>query len=115
MWPAISRSRGRQEHDLLQHCRATEQGRWPRGPRASIGANIFICSEDGIADTIRPRLEAAGADLSLVHVLDSTIKREGKLRGFTLQNDLDLLGEAIDKIGNVDHELYGQDRQPSHD
>jgi predicted ATP-dependent serine protease len=31
---------------------------WPSGPRANTGATIFICSEDGIADTIRPRAEA---------------------------------------------------------
>jgi hypothetical protein len=34
---------------------------WPRGSHARVGSTIFICSEVGIADTIRPRAEAAGA------------------------------------------------------
>jgi len=33
-------------------------------------AVILLSAEDGIADTIRPRLEAHGADLERVHVLD---------------------------------------------
>ena len=51
---------------------------WPLGPRTPMGASIFICSEDGIADTVRPRCEAAGADLKLVHVLKSTFVKNGK-------------------------------------
>jgi hypothetical protein len=45
---------------------------WPNGERAPIGRSLFICSEDDIADTILPRAEAAGADLSMVRVLRST-------------------------------------------
>ena len=74
---------------------------WPHGPRASVRSTIFICSEDGIADTVRPRAEAAGADLSMLHVLESTIVRDGRVRTFTLQDDLDILGEAIKSVGNA--------------
>lgn len=34
------------------------------------GSVLFLTSEDGLGDTIRPRLDAAGADLDRVHVLD---------------------------------------------
>jgi putative DNA primase/helicase len=74
---------------------------WPRGPRARIGSTIFICSEDGIADTIRPRAEAAGANLDKLHVFESTLIRDGKRRTFSLQDDLDMLGAAIEKVGDV--------------
>jgi len=74
---------------------------WPRGPRAMVGATIFICSEDGIADTVRPRAEAAGADLTMLHVFESTMVRDGKRKTFNLQDDLDMLGAAIDRVGNA--------------
>lgn len=47
-------------------------GHWPiRGEgKAPLGDVILISAEDDAADTIRPRLEAAGADLSRVHILD---------------------------------------------
>jgi len=51
-------------------------------------------AEDGVADTIKPRLQKMGADCSRVHVLDC-VKRltpEGKIieRGFTLADVADL-------------------------
>jgi len=69
---------------------------WPHGPRADIGGTIFICSEDGIADTVRPRAEAADADLTQLHVFESTLLKNGKRKTFNLQDDLGLLGQAID-------------------
>lgn len=74
---------------------------WPLGPRAPMGASIFICSEDGIADTVRPRCEAAGADLGLLHVFKSTFVKDGKRKTFNLQDDLDVLGQATKQVGNV--------------
>jgi hypothetical protein len=74
---------------------------WPFGARAEVASTIFLCSEDGVADTVRPRAEAAGADISKLFVLSSTIIKDGKARGFTLQNDLDLLGNAVTKVGDV--------------
>ncbi|MGH8272518.1 MAG: AAA family ATPase, partial [Gammaproteobacteria bacterium] len=47
-------------------------GRWPiRGEGvAPAGDVVLVSAEDDPADTIRPRLEAAGADLNRVHILD---------------------------------------------
>ena len=41
------------------------------GHRPQIGNVVLLSAEDGIGDTIRPRLEAAGADLRRVVVLES--------------------------------------------
>ena len=45
---------------------------WPLvfGGVAPIGSVLFLSAEDGLADTIRPRLDAAGADVAKVHALD---------------------------------------------
>jgi hypothetical protein len=58
--------------DLIARISKGEQ--WPRfaaqeGKRAPPGSVILLCKEDDIARIIRPRLEAAGADLSKIHML----------------------------------------------
>jgi AAA domain-containing protein len=52
---------------------------------------ILLCAEDGLADTIRPRLEAAGADLTRIYALTET--PEGK--PYAIPRDLSLIEEAI--------------------
>lgn len=43
-------------------------GRWPLSDEsAPIGDTLMLAAEDDIADTLRPRLEEAGADLSRIH------------------------------------------------
>jgi putative DNA primase/helicase len=81
--------------------RLTTGRHWPNGPRAPMGSAIFICSEDDVADTIRPRAEAAGANLDMLHVLKSTVVRDGKRKTFSLQHDLAVLGEAVSQLGNA--------------
>src|SRR5262249_11201163 len=49
--------------------RVTRGRPWPTGETAPQGRVLFLCAEDAIADTIRPRLDAAGADVSAVDVL----------------------------------------------
>jgi hypothetical protein len=48
----------------------TTGGRWPDATRSPLGSAIFITCEDDAGDTIGPRLDAAGADVSRVHLLD---------------------------------------------
>src|SRR5208282_2701308 len=49
-------------------------GQWPVDrTRCERGNVIILSAEDDAEDTIRPRLEAAGADLSRVFVLDAVI------------------------------------------
>jgi hypothetical protein len=70
------------------------------------GHVIFLSAEDDPADTIRPRLEAAGADLSRVFILDAVVESYlsdgGKVvRAFNLAKDMARLGEMLAEIGNV--------------
>lgn len=40
---------------------------WPDGTRCPRGDVVILSAEDGLADTIRPRLDAAGGDATRVH------------------------------------------------
>lgn len=71
---------------------------WPDGTPAPRGSVIFLNAEDDAADTIRPRLDAAGADVAKVWTLDATARRdeEGEYeRGVDLAADLDVLEAAF--------------------
>jgi hypothetical protein len=82
--------------------RLSREDRWPpHKTRAPFGSTIFICSEDGVADTIKPRAEAAGADVNMLHVFQSSLTKNGKRKTFSLQDDLELLGDSIKEVGNA--------------
>lgn len=79
---------------------------WPvDGICAERGSAIILSAEDDPADTIRPRLEAAGADLARCHVVDAAqdIGDDGKprRRGFSLVDDLARLDAELRRIGDV--------------
>jgi hypothetical protein len=78
-------------------------GEWPCGEgRAPLGSVIILSAEDGEADTIVPRLMAAGSDLSKVHIITAVRSDDGKgRRAFNLRADLDLLEAKIGEIGDV--------------
>jgi hypothetical protein len=79
----------------------TTGGAWPcEEGRAPIGSALILSAEDDAADTIRPRLDAAGADVTRVHLISAVRQGDGKGRcTFNLQADLALLEEAIKHIG----------------
>jgi hypothetical protein len=58
---------------------------------------LLLSAEDGLADTIRPRLDAAGADSTRVHAL-TAIKTLDGARPVNLANDLPCLREAMDAV-----------------
>jgi len=77
-------------------------GAWPADQvLADIGNVVFLNAEDDAADTLRPRLDAAGADVRRCHVLDAILDREGKPRGFSLGQDLEALEALLDRLGGV--------------
>lgn len=79
----------------------TTGGDWPCGEgRAQLGSVIVLSAEDGAADTIVPRLIAAGADLTRVHIVSAVAEPNGR-RGFNLQSDITLLEKKIAEIGDV--------------
>jgi AAA domain len=81
----------------------TTGGPWPCGEgRAPLGSVIILCAEDGAADTIVPRLMAAGANLSRVHIVSAVRVQDGKgRRAFNLQSDLELLEHEIKRIDDI--------------
>ena len=85
----------------------TTGGIWPVDKsRCERGNVIFLSAEDDAEDTGRPRLEAAGADLSRVFILDAVVdgyRSDGSevQRGFNLKTDLIRLGNMLDEIGGA--------------
>lgn len=80
--------------------------RWPvGGGYAPLGSVLMLSDEDSKADTIRPRLDAAGADCSMVHgmqmVQEITEDGETLNRGFSLAKDIDRLATRVEEIGDV--------------
>jgi putative DNA primase/helicase len=77
-------------------------GEWPCGEgHAPLGNVIILSAEDGAADTIIPRLMAAGADRERVHVVSAVLDTDGNRRTLNLQHDLDLLEKKIAEVGDV--------------
>jgi hypothetical protein len=56
---------------------------------------VLLTGEDGIGDTIRPRLEAAGADLGRVAVLTAVRDAEGRPRPPILPDDVEAVRRAV--------------------
>jgi putative DNA primase/helicase len=80
----------------------TTGGAWPCGEgRSPVGNCIILNAEDGAADTIVPRLIAAGADLRRVHVISAVRSADGGRRSLDLKRDLELLEQKIAEIGDV--------------
>lgn len=85
----------------------TTGGTWPVDhERPAIGSVILLNAEDDAVDTLRPRLEAAGADLARVHVIDGVIRGytgAGDCQSgmFSLEEDLTALEAELTKIGDV--------------
>lgn len=72
----------------------------PDGP-ARPPTGVVLCSaEDGLGDTIRPRLDAVGADLSRVLAVTGIPDEDGE-RMLTLPDDVPALEAAIQEIGAV--------------
>ena len=80
----------------------TTGGRWPDGSRCLEPGNALIwSSEDDPADTLVPRLTAAGADLSRVHIIQGRTNAQGDADPFDPANDIALLRAAAKEIGGV--------------
>lgn len=90
--------------DLM--ARVSRGGTWPvdSGP-CPLGDVILLSAEDDIADTIRPRLDAAKADVTRCHILRmvKVKNRDGQPaeRLFDLSQDLKVLDEVIKNKPNV--------------
>jgi putative DNA primase/helicase len=76
-------------------------GAWPCGEgRAPLGNAIVFSAEDGVADTIVPRLIAAGADRSRIHIVSGVRDEHGR-RTFSLKADIAELERHVRQVGDV--------------
>ncbi|WP_162924555.1 AAA family ATPase [Rubrobacter indicoceani] len=71
---------------------------FPDGTPCEAGGVVLLNAEDGLADTIRPRLDAAGADLSRVLAL-ATIPVGDTERLVSIPEDLRFIEDGINRIG----------------
>jgi energy-coupling factor transporter ATP-binding protein EcfA2 len=67
---------------------------WPDGAIAPCGATVILNAEDGLSDTIRPRLISLDADCHHIHALPAIRTGNGE-RPFSLARDLAELERAI--------------------
>ena len=82
--------------------RTTRGAAWPDGARGSIPQSVFIMSsEDDMSDTIKPRLQAAGADMDKIFFVAMVHEQGGARRQFSLQADIARLEERIRQAGDV--------------
>ena len=76
-------------------------GAWPLDHTPCERGNVvFFSAEDDAEDTIRPRLEAAGTDLSRVFIMDAVLTGEST-RSFNLVHDISRLSLMLEHLGNV--------------
>jgi len=70
-----------------------------------VGDVLIMSAEDDPDDTIRPRLDAAGADVAHVHYIGlvNDFQQDGTAyqRGFDLDNDLDLISRLVKEHPNT--------------
>lgn len=62
------------------------------------GASLIVSGEDDIADTMKPRLRAAGADMSLIASHRLRVGEDGRVIPFTVPDDLPELERAINPV-----------------
>lgn len=79
--------------------RVSRGSMWPDQPTSvPLGDTLFLSVEDDPADTIRPRLDAAGADCSRVHILRSVIDEDTTQRTLSFKRDMEALEDALTSL-----------------
>jgi putative DNA primase/helicase len=73
---------------------------WPDGTRSPAGNVVIWSGEDDPADTLIPRLEAAGTDLKRVFIVGRA-REDGAARPFDPARDMPALADALKKAGDV--------------
>ncbi|CAJ4043039.1 ATPase AAA [Burkholderia pseudomallei] len=75
-------------------------GRWPDGSRCEPGNVLIWSGEDDPADTLLPRLLAAGAERNRAFFVKG-MRMNGEVRSFDPARDMHSLAEECERIGNV--------------
>jgi putative DNA primase/helicase len=85
---------------LAMAATVTVGGHWPDGSHCDRGNVVVWSGEDDPADTLLPRLIAAGADKRRVHFISGT-RINGELRPFDPSTDMNQLAARASRIGGV--------------
>lgn len=97
--------RGKSTLTLDIASRVSRGAPWPDGSgNAQLGSVLILSAEDDPGDTIRPRLDAACADVTKVHVLTgvSVTDSKGSQRSYCLTlHDLAAIEKALDDLPDV--------------
>jgi hypothetical protein len=72
---------------------------FPDGAECEPAGVVLLSAEDGLADTIRPRLDAAGADTSRILALATVPDEDGHDRLLSIPEDLGLIEKGIRRVG----------------
>jgi hypothetical protein len=72
---------------------------FPDGAPCEPAGVVLLSAEDGLADTIRPRLDAAGADVSRVLSLATVPDENGLERLLSIPEDIPLIEMGIERVG----------------
>ncbi len=72
---------------------------FPDGVECEPAGVVLLSAEDGLADTIRPRLDAAGADTSKILALATVPDEDGHDRLLSIPEDLGLIEKGIRRVG----------------
>ena len=72
----------------------------PDGERCGAAGVVLLSAEDGLADTIRPRLDAAGADTERIVALSTVVGGGvgGRERTLSIPKDLDIVQREIARV-----------------
>jgi len=75
---------------------------WPDiGDPVPKGSVIILTAEDGLADTVRIRADAAGADVKKIKILEGIINKDGEEDFFNFLEHLPDLEQAIKKTEDI--------------
>jgi hypothetical protein len=74
---------------------------WPDGSGCEAGGVVILSAEDGLADTIRPRFDAAGGDAAKAVAVSTVPDAEGNERQIAIPDDLHVIEAAIERVGAV--------------
>jgi hypothetical protein len=79
----------------------TTGGEWPDGTRCDYPGDVILMSaEDGLADTVRPRFDAAGGDPARVHAVQGVaLDGTGEALRMATLADVELLRHLIKRTG----------------
>ena len=73
---------------------------WPDGSETAIGNVVIWSGEDGIEDTLVPRLMASGANCDNIHFISGILNGKDK-RAFDPASDIEALHRKLEEVGNV--------------